>query len=81
MMTDAGPGALGRGDRRGQVVAAGAPARQTQGWALPSRGDGGAGGGRPMERTGERRPHWGRRALVLALIGGLVGWIVVCVWG
>ena len=30
-----------------------------------------------MERNGERRPHWGRRALVLALVGGLVGWIVV----
>src|SRR3954464_14268421 len=34
-----------------------------------------------MEGTGERRPHWGRRALVLALIGGLVGWIVVCALG
>ena len=30
-----------------------------------------------MERNGEQRPHWGRRALVLALVGGLVGWIVV----
>ena len=30
-----------------------------------------------MERNGERRPHWGRRAWVLALVGGLVGWIVV----
>jgi hypothetical protein len=34
-----------------------------------------------MERNGERRPHWGRRALVLALVGGLVGWIVVCALG
>jgi hypothetical protein len=34
-----------------------------------------------MERTGERRPHWGRRALGLALSGGLVGWIVTCVGG
>ena len=34
-----------------------------------------------MKRTGEQRPHWGRRALVLALIGGLVGWIVVCAMG
>jgi hypothetical protein len=32
-----------------------------------------------MNRIGERRPHWGRRALVLALIGGLVGWIVAFV--
>ena len=34
-----------------------------------------------MERNGEQRPHWGRRALVLALVGGLVGWIVVCALG
>src|SRR3954465_15610041 len=34
-----------------------------------------------MKSTGERRPHWGRRASVLALIGGLVGWIVVCALG
>lgn len=34
-----------------------------------------------MGHTGERRPLWGRRALVLALIGGLVGWIVVCALG
>ena len=32
-----------------------------------------------MRSTGERRPHWGRRALGLALIGGLVGWIVAYV--
>ena len=32
-----------------------------------------------MKSTGERRPHWGRRALGLALIGGLVGWIVAFV--
>jgi uncharacterized BrkB/YihY/UPF0761 family membrane protein len=32
-----------------------------------------------MKSTGERRPHWGRRALVLALTGGLVGWIVASV--
>ena len=32
-----------------------------------------------MERNGERRPHWGRRAWVLALVGGLVGWIVAYV--
>ncbi len=29
-----------------------------------------------MERTGGRRRPWGRRALGLALVGGLVGWIV-----
>jgi hypothetical protein len=29
-----------------------------------------------MERIGEQRPHWGRRAFILALVGGLVGWIV-----
>ena len=34
-----------------------------------------------MKSAGERRPHWGRRALVLALVGGLVGWIVVCALG
>jgi hypothetical protein len=34
-----------------------------------------------MERAEGRRPHWGRRAWVLALIGGLVGWIVVCASG
>jgi hypothetical protein len=34
-----------------------------------------------MERNGERRPHWGRRALVLALVGGLVGWIVLACVG
>src|SRR4051794_18877602 len=32
-----------------------------------------------MTSTGERRPHRGRRALGLALIGGLVGWIVAFV--
>ena len=39
----------------------------------------GAGGGPTMTSTGDRRPHWGRRALGLALIGGLVGWIVAFV--
>src|SRR5262245_55898591 len=34
-----------------------------------------------MGRIGGRRPHWGRRALALALVGGLVGWIVVCASG
>jgi hypothetical protein len=32
-----------------------------------------------MERIGGQRPHWGRRASVLALIGGLIGGIVVFV--
>jgi hypothetical protein len=32
-----------------------------------------------MKSTGERRPHWGWRALGLALTGGLVGWIVASV--
>jgi len=34
-----------------------------------------------MEHIGEQRPHWGWRALVLALVGGLVGWIVMCALG
>ena len=29
-----------------------------------------------METSEAPRRHWGRRALALALIGGLVGWIV-----
>ena len=34
-----------------------------------------------MKRIGGQRLYWGRRALALALIGGLVGWIVVCALG
>jgi hypothetical protein len=29
-----------------------------------------------MERIEEHRPHWWRRAFVLALVFGLIGWIV-----
>src|SRR5262249_11550928 len=39
----------------------------------------GVGGGRSLKRIGEPRRHWGWRAAVLALIGGLVGWIVAYV--
>src|SRR4051812_36224368 len=33
----------------------------------------------PMDRVGEQQTHWGRRALLLALNGGLVGWFVTYV--
>src|SRR3954471_6756189 len=52
----------GVGDRQGRVVAAGDPARQTQDGPTGARRLG-AGGRRPMERSGEQRPHWGRMAL------------------
>ena len=32
-----------------------------------------------MKRDRERRPHWSRRALVLVLVGGFVGWVVAYV--
>jgi hypothetical protein len=32
-----------------------------------------------MKGISEQRPCWGRRALVLALVGGFVGWIVAYV--
>src|SRR4051794_20104773 len=59
----------------GQVIAARGPARHTQGRSdrdAETRGR----GGRPVERIEGERPHWGLRALALALVGGSIGGIV-----
>src|SRR3954454_24232823 len=59
------------------AIAAGSPARHARGRPYRGRGHGGP-GGRPMpgEPDQTTRRSWVGRALGLALIGGLVGWII-----